>query len=109
VRIIFIAILFFCSVDTFADKKWTTNMGSKIGVVNPGTRTEGSTYFSLKEVQFAGCSHTDGVILWKSNNENYNEIYSLLLAAKMADKLVRIYYETPVDCSYPKLIQAYLL
>lgn len=107
-RLAISAILLLLSFQAFS-ASWTPETGSKVGVINPGARSEGATFFSLDNVTFSGCTKTNGAFLWKEGNNNYSEIYSLLLAAKMGDKLVRIYYDSPDGCSYPDIIQAYIL
>jgi len=108
-KVLFTVALLLFSTTTFSARLWTPSEGSKVEIVNPGVRSQGATYFTLEGVAFSGCTNSTGTILWKDTNNNYTEIYSLLLAAKMADKLVRIYYENSVDCDYPEIVQAYLL
>ncbi|KZY41285.1 MULTISPECIES: hypothetical protein [unclassified Oleiphilus] len=108
-KYLLLSVLLFFSELSNANPLWTPAEGSLVDIVNPGTRSQGATYFTLKGVSFSGCTKSTGTILWKDTNKNYNEIYSLLLAAKMANKKVRLYYKSPDGCDYPELIQAYML
>jgi hypothetical protein len=87
--------------------QWTPSTGSLVGVINPGAISGKNTLISLVGVSFSGCPRTDGALLL-GENPNYQEIYSLILAAKMAGKTIRIYYG---DCSgnFPIINQAYIL
>jgi len=84
-----LSLIFFVSCSSFADQ-WTTE--SKILFLNPGAGVAGSgTWVAQADVTYSGCARTDGAYL-QSTHPDYKEIYSLLLAAKLSDKPIKIYY-----------------
>ncbi|TDF37457.1 hypothetical protein EYS14_15010 [Alteromonadaceae bacterium M269] len=103
--IVTIALLLFSFTSNAG--QWTSSQGKDVGIVNPGAFPGKSSFITLIDETFAGCSRNDGAALNESN-PNYNEIYSLLLAAKMGEKKVRIYYEGCL-LNLPVIKQAYIL
>lgn len=88
--------------------QWTPNTGNKVGVINPGGVSGISTFISLIDVSFTGCSRTDGALLL-GDNPNYNQIFSLVLAAKMSGNLIRVYYGECSSEGFPIIDQVYIL
>lgn len=86
-----ILLMLFVVLSVNAYSGWTPSPGNNVGVINPGVVAPGKgTLISLVGVTMSGCDRSDGAIL-VSSNENYSEIYSLLLAARMSEKKIRIY------------------
>ncbi len=112
--IILVALIFSVSASAIT---WTTSDGAEVEIINPGGLGGKSTFFSLKGVIFSGvgsaenteCNRSDGAVILE-DNKSYGEIFSILLAAKMSGKLVRVYYS---GCSNPGgmpiATQAYIL
>ena len=103
---IVLILTLFISISANADV-WTPKAGSNVGVINSGALAGKSSYISLKDTTFTGCSRNDGAVLLEGN-PNYSEIFSLLLAAKMSDKLVRIYHGGCKD-DFSVIKQVYIL
>ncbi|WP_036181216.1 hypothetical protein [Marinomonas sp. MED121] len=101
-----IVILMCLSSSVFANQ-WTLNTGNKVGVINPGAVSGVSTFISLVDGVFTGCARSDGALLL-GDNPNYDQIFSLILSAKMSGSHIRIYYG---GCSgnFSIIDQAYIL
>ena len=104
-----ILITFFIALLSFSVSadQWTPELGQKIAIINPGVFDSKSAFITLKETSFSGCPRTDGAVLVDTNS-SFSEIYSLLLAARVSDKLVRVYYGGCLN-DFPVIKQAYIL
>lgn len=86
---IMLSLILLVSGSSFADQ-WTAER--KTLFLNPGAGVAGAgTWIAQADVVYSGCTRTDGAYL-QSTHPDYKEIYSLLLAAKMSDKPVKVYY-----------------
>ena len=93
--------LFLIPTLSFAQVLKTPSAGSDINTVSVGSFDIG-TYVDLVNDSFTGCSRTNGAMLVRSN-PNYDHILTALLAAKMSEKKVRIFYVGGDACvfNYP--------
>lgn len=87
---------------------WSPSGGSLVATVNPGGNGGAGTVVALEGVVFAGCAKNEIAFL-QSSNEDYKEIFSTILAAKMSKYPIRIYYgnDGGADCAgnYPIIKQ----
>lgn len=81
------AVLFCFVASARAD--WTPS--ARIQTLNPGGNGLHGTFVSLVDVSLAGCGSTTAAFL-EGTNPNYKEFFASLLAAKMAEKEVRLLY-----------------
>jgi hypothetical protein len=76
-------------VATVARADWSAT--AKVEQINIGGNGLHGTFVSVADFSFTGCTSTT-VGLLEGSNPNYKELISSLLAAKMADREVRLMY-----------------
>ncbi len=97
--------LFYISVlisSSVFSSQWTPAPGSQVASINPGGGGGNSTFISLEGVTFSGCTKGHGAVISKDSNPDYDQIFSVALAAKMASLPLRIYYGGCVG-NYPEI------
>lgn len=90
----FMSLLF---VATFAKADWSA--ASRINQINIGGNGVHGTFVSLVDFSFSGCMN-NAVGILEAGNVNYKEMIAVLLAAKMADRGVKLMY-SGCSAGYP--------